>query len=364
MTPGTAGPVGGGGGREAGPTRCPSRGGVRPVRVHVVQPARRLRAVRASSSSTATTTTCVSRVELGCTRDLEVPDSNQTTGGMAACARDANNASCDDLLANVFPTSCQIKPGTRLNGEGCGSSWQCMSTHCEKTDGDCGVCAPRAAAERRVHRRREAACRAWCARRRSASTPARDGRAVQRDGARAARTSIAARSATSARRRWRWAHRAGATPSACDFRQGVVVQLLRAATQKCETVAAAPGRPGVRHRQRHADPLRRRERLPGRDPRAAGARLAPRSDGTQCTDIVALPGARELRRRTVPAAQHELPAPSDAERRGGFASPGASGGFGGPKRAKRATSPDLDDGELAAGADRRRRRRARRGRRR
>ena len=78
--------------------------------------------------------TCVSRVKLGCTRDLEVTDSNQTTTDMAACARDANNASCADLLANVFPASCQIKPGTRVNGEGCGSSWQCMSTHCEKTD--------------------------------------------------------------------------------------------------------------------------------------------------------------------------------------------------------------------------------------
>src|SRR5260221_10931950 len=89
-------------------------------------------------------TTCASRVTLGCMRDLEVPDTNQTTTDMATCARDAANATCDDLVANVVPASCQIKPGIRRDGEGCGSSWQCMSTHCEKTDGDCGVCAPRA----------------------------------------------------------------------------------------------------------------------------------------------------------------------------------------------------------------------------
>jgi hypothetical protein len=79
-------------------------------------------------------------------KDLMVPDTTQTPTDMVACARDASNAVCDDLLADMLPASCRIKPGPRLNGEGCGSSWQCMSTHCEKTTGDCGVCAPRAAA--------------------------------------------------------------------------------------------------------------------------------------------------------------------------------------------------------------------------
>ena len=46
-------------------------------------------------------------------RDLEVPDTNQTTTDMVTCARDATSASCDDLVANVFPASCQIKPGVR-----------------------------------------------------------------------------------------------------------------------------------------------------------------------------------------------------------------------------------------------------------
>jgi len=90
--------------------------------------------------------TCMTRVTLGCTRDMQAPDITATTTDMVACARDAANATCDDLVNNNVPASCQVKPGTRLNGEGCGSSWQCMSAHCEKTTGDCGVCAPRAGA--------------------------------------------------------------------------------------------------------------------------------------------------------------------------------------------------------------------------
>jgi hypothetical protein len=91
-------------------------------------------------------TMCESRAALGCMLDFEVSDTNHTTTDMVTCAHDASNATCEDLLANNLPTSCQIKPGLRLAGQGCGSSWQCMSTHCEKSNGDCGVCAPRAAA--------------------------------------------------------------------------------------------------------------------------------------------------------------------------------------------------------------------------
>ena len=157
-------------------------------------------------------TTCESRVTLGCSRDLEVPDTNQTTTDMVTCARDAANSTCDDLVANVFPASCQIKPGVRVNGEGCGSSWQCTSTHCEKTDGDCGVCAPRAAAN--------GACTVdeGCARRPGVRGPevrraGGDGRARAAPRRRAAPTSIAARPATRARRRWAWARRARAIPA-------------------------------------------------------------------------------------------------------------------------------------------------------
>src|SRR5215831_9756386 len=82
-------------------------------------------------------TNCESRAALGCMLDLEVTDTNHTTSDMVACAHDATSATCSDLLANNLPASCAIKPGLRLDGQGCGSSWQCMSTHCEKTTGDC-----------------------------------------------------------------------------------------------------------------------------------------------------------------------------------------------------------------------------------
>jgi len=91
-------------------------------------------------------TTCETRAALGCMLDFDVTDTNHTTTDMVACAHDATTATCSDLVANMLPSSCQIKPGVRLDGQVCGSSWQCMSTHCEKTTGDCGVCAPRAAA--------------------------------------------------------------------------------------------------------------------------------------------------------------------------------------------------------------------------
>jgi hypothetical protein len=90
--------------------------------------------------------TCMTRVNLGCTRDMEVPDTNETTADMIACARDAGNATCEDLIGNNLPASCQNKPGKRIDGEGCGSSWQCQSTHCEKMNSDCGVCGPRSSA--------------------------------------------------------------------------------------------------------------------------------------------------------------------------------------------------------------------------
>jgi hypothetical protein len=183
--------------------------------------------------------TCEQRAILGCMRDFEVADTNQTTTDMVACARDASNARCEDLLANIFPASCQIKPGKRLDGEGCGSSWQCSSTHCQKTDADCGVCAPRASAN--------GACTV-------------DGGCTQglvcaaqkcvAPGAMGAPCSAAAPcranlycSATS---------NTCATPlplgascandnNACDFRNGVMCNFLAGANAKCETVAAAKG---------------------------------------------------------------------------------------------------------------------------
>jgi hypothetical protein len=185
-------------------------------------------------------TTCEARVVLGCMRDLEVPDTNQTTTDMAACARDANNSSCADLLANVFPASCQIKPGKRLNGEGCGSSWQCMSTHCEKSTGDCGVCAPRAAAA--------GACTVdggcmqglVCAAQKCVA-PAAMGAPCSAMAPCRANLYCSAISNTCATPLALGAP-CGGDAAGCDFRQGVACnQFAAMANQKCETVGGAKG---------------------------------------------------------------------------------------------------------------------------
>ena len=43
---------------------------------------------------------------------------DQTTTDMVACARDASNAVCDDLLANVLPASCAIETGPAAERRG------------------------------------------------------------------------------------------------------------------------------------------------------------------------------------------------------------------------------------------------------
>lgn len=88
--------------------------------------------------------TCLSRMKLSCTTDQMSPGISRTPEDLAACAHDAASSSCADLVANRLPASCQVKPGSLANGAACGSSWQCLSTHCEKSAaGSCGTCAVR-----------------------------------------------------------------------------------------------------------------------------------------------------------------------------------------------------------------------------
>jgi hypothetical protein len=183
-------------------------------------------------------TTCESRVVLGCTRDLAVPDSNETTTDMVACARDAANATCDDLVANKLPASCQTKPGSRLNGEGCGSSWQCMSTHCEKSTGDCGVCAPRASASGACTVSEGCAAGLLCAAQKCVAPGALN--APCNDTAPClGNLYCSAASNTCATPLGRGASCAGDT-NGCDFKQGLACNSL-SSTPKCETIAAAKG---------------------------------------------------------------------------------------------------------------------------
>ena len=229
------------------------------------------------------TATCMSRVTLGCMRDLEVPDTMQTTTDMAACARDANNSTCDDLLANVFPASCQIKPGARLDGEGCGSSWQCQSTHCEKTTGDCGVCAPRAGAGGACTVDGGCTLGLVCAAQRCA-TPGASGGACSAMAPCRANLTCSATSNTCITPLALGASCAGDT-GACDLRQGVSCNFLSLAP-KCETVAAAKGGQPCGIVNGTLTLCIALNACPGATLTAPGSCLAPASDGMMCNDMI------------------------------------------------------------------------------
>jgi len=91
-------------------------------------------------------TTCVSRLTFSCKNDQMVNGITRTPDEMAACAQAVKSSSCPDLVASKFPAACQVKPGTLMNGIGCGSDWQCQSTYCNTNGQTCGACGPRAAA--------------------------------------------------------------------------------------------------------------------------------------------------------------------------------------------------------------------------
>lgn len=91
-------------------------------------------------------TTCIARVVLSCTTDQKVPGIARTGDDLVKCAQQVGTASCADLVAGRSPDVCAVKPGTTIGGAPCGSDWQCASTYCRKTDAQCGVCGPRAAA--------------------------------------------------------------------------------------------------------------------------------------------------------------------------------------------------------------------------
>jgi hypothetical protein len=233
--------------------------------------------------------TCMSRVALGCMRDMEVPDTTETTTDMVTCARDANSASCDDLISNNFPASCQIKPGARLNGEGCGSSWQCQSTHCEKGDGDCGVCAPRAGASGACTVDEGCTQGLVCAGQKCTTPGATTAPCSDMAPCRA-NLYCSAIGHTCAAPLQLGASCAGDT-SACDLRQGVSCNVLSAAP-KCETVAAARGGQACGIVNGTLTLCVALDACPGASLTQPGSCLATADDGQQCTnDVHCLPPA-------------------------------------------------------------------------
>jgi hypothetical protein len=185
-------------------------------------------------------TTCESRVVLGCTRDFALPDTSQTTTDMVACARDAANATCDDLIANNLPASCQTKPGSRLDGEGCGSSAQCMSTHCEKSSGDCGVCAPRSSAAGACTVSEGCVAGLVCAAQKCVTPGALN--APCSDMAPCLANLYCSATSKKCATPLPLGAPCGGDSNGCDFKQGVACNTLAAMDQqKCETIAAAKG---------------------------------------------------------------------------------------------------------------------------
>jgi hypothetical protein len=86
--------------------------------------------------------TCISRSALSCMTDQSVEGIARTPDDLVACAKAAPSTACSDAIAGLFPAACEPRPGTVANGVACGSSLQCQSTYCNKTDA-CGVCGPR-----------------------------------------------------------------------------------------------------------------------------------------------------------------------------------------------------------------------------
>jgi hypothetical protein len=88
--------------------------------------------------------TCAARIKLSC-MDQFLSGSNASPDDIGACASAVAAQSCNAPVGPVEGSECLPKPGSRANGAGCGSDWQCQSTYCKKSGGQtCGTCAVRA----------------------------------------------------------------------------------------------------------------------------------------------------------------------------------------------------------------------------
>ena len=156
--------------------------------------------------------TCVSRVKLGCMRDLEVPDSNQTTDRHGRLRARRKQLQLRRPAGERVPGFLSDQARQQVERRAVRIQLAVHEHALREVDRRLRRVRAARGRRRRVHRRRGLHRRAWCAPRRSASRRRRWARRAAR-WLPAARTFIAARSATPARRRWRWARRAGAIPA-------------------------------------------------------------------------------------------------------------------------------------------------------
>jgi hypothetical protein len=184
--------------------------------------------------------TCLARVKLGCTKDQDDADITRTATDVAACGQAAMAASCDDLIANILPPACQTKPGTRLNGEGCGSSLQCMSAHCEVTSGDCGTCAPQSAINGNCTSDDGCMVGLGCANGKCVTPGNLD--AACNDNNPCRRNLYCSKTSNTCSTRQPAGTHCGGDPNICDVYHGAVCnQLAVQANQVCETISVAGG---------------------------------------------------------------------------------------------------------------------------
>lgn len=92
---------------------------------------------------------CIARTVYSCLDGLALPDSAATALGIAGCAAELRDVSCNALLENALPSACSLVPGARLDGAACAADAQCASTRCARTvsGARCGTCAARAQSE-------------------------------------------------------------------------------------------------------------------------------------------------------------------------------------------------------------------------
>lgn len=90
--------------------------------------------------------TCISRVTLSCKSGTTAPGASVKPAQFAACADAFSNLDCSALGHGISTPSDCVIPGSRDNGQACGSADQCKSGYCSVTTGICGACADRAAA--------------------------------------------------------------------------------------------------------------------------------------------------------------------------------------------------------------------------
>lgn len=86
--------------------------------------------------------TCIERVTIDCEADVAAPGSNTTPADLKACASALAKESCEDWAQAGRRPACSV-PGSRADGEPCGTDTQCQSTRCAIEPGaTCGTCMP------------------------------------------------------------------------------------------------------------------------------------------------------------------------------------------------------------------------------